>query len=643
MNLKVKELEAKLPTVEEGEEKVDILNELAWELWTADTPRAIEFTLAGLELAQTLQYEKGLAYARLNEGVIYWQTDVDKAIPNFLDALQWFEKAGDKTGEANTLGLMGIIYWSFGDFERGFDLAIKGLELFKEVQDLTGEGWAYNTLGGFHYDLKDYSQTLSYFQCGLEIFKKIKNRVGQARALNGIGNAYHFMGEYDKALEYQRKSLRILRQIDHKMSESRTLNDIGLIYGSLENYKKALEYHRKSLKMRQELNYPAGESTTLMDLGDIYLKQGKHNEAIEAVNKALLLSKQMKGKPKIARSHSLLARIYEEKGDFKKALIHYKRYHAIEEEVFHEDSDQKLKKMKTAYQIEASQKEAEIYRLRNVELKEKNDQLEQIIQQLNATQAQLLQSGKMAALGSLVAGLVHEINTPIGTIKSSADVIDRVAGRLENGLKAGGLPEEPASQLRDMLQFLQQNNQNSKTATERILKILQSLKNFSRLDEAKFQKASIHEGLESTLTLIEHEIKEKIKVVKEYDQLPQIYFYPDQLNQVFMNLLLNAVQATAGGGSITIKTYSENGQACIKISDTGRGIPADKLERLFEPGFTSERSRVKMRTGLYTTYNIVSQHKGEISVESEIGRGTTFTVSLPMNLNELVASANGAN
>jgi signal transduction histidine kinase len=124
-------------------------------------------------------------------------------------------------------------------------------------------------------------------------------------------------------------------------------------------------------------------------------------------------------------------------------------------------------------------------------------------------------------------------------------------------------------------------------------------------------------------------------VKKDYGDVPEIFAYSNELNQVFMNLLLNAIQATPAGGTITIKTYKTyvaNGNVFIQISDTGTGIPEEKLSKLFEPGFTTDKTRVKMTTGLYTTFNIVNKHRGAIDVESEVGKGSTFTIQIPENL-----------
>jgi signal transduction histidine kinase len=240
----------------------------------------------------------------------------------------------------------------------------------------------------------------------------------------------------------------------------------------------------------------------------------------------------------------------------------------------------------------------------------------------------------MAALGKLVAGVAHELNTPIGTINSTADVSSRSVRKIADLLESSRTFDEikNSKQLEKSLDILQSNSPVTLTACERINKIVSSLKNFARLDEAEFQKADIHEGLDSTLTLIEPDFKGRISVVKEYGDVPQVACYPGELNQVFMNLLTNAVQAIKGKGTIAIKTFLESDNIHVQISDTGMGIPPEQLGTLFDPGFAKRGLRVKAGLGLFSSYNIVQKHHGQIDVESEAGKGSTFTVVLPTNL-----------
>jgi signal transduction histidine kinase len=174
-------------------------------------------------------------------------------------------------------------------------------------------------------------------------------------------------------------------------------------------------------------------------------------------------------------------------------------------------------------------------------------------------------------------------------------------------------------------------------AAERITKIIQSLKSFVRMDEASYQVACIHEGMESTLTLLEYETKDRITIMRDYGNIPGIYCNPSELNQVFMHLLTNAVQAIKGKGTISIRTSVKNGKVYVHISDTGIGILPDQKQNIFEPSFTKDGSRVKAGLGLFTSYNIVRNHGGHIEVKSEIGQGSTFTIILPMDLDKKIS------
>lgn len=192
--------------------------------------------------------------------------------------------------------------------------------------------------------------------------------------------------------------------------------------------------------------------------------------------------------------------------------------------------------------------------------------------------------------------------------------------------------------LEKLLDSLMTNNKVVSEANERISKIVRSLKSFSNLDEATFQKADIHEGLDSTITLLEAELNSKIKIIKRYGELRPIACYPGDLNQVFLNLLTNSIEAIKKEGEIIVQTSFEEQHICIKISDTGIGIPKGKIKTLFDPGFAYNRTRVKAGMGLFISQSIIQKHKGKITVTSEVNKGTTFTIVLPYGLENSVES-----
>lgn len=253
------------------------------------------------------------------------------------------------------------------------------------------------------------------------------------------------------------------------------------------------------------------------------------------------------------------------------------------------------------------------------ELEDKNHMLETVNHELRETQAQLVQSAKMAAMGELVAGVAHEINTPLGAIKSTADVVDRLLARMGSGDDEGAA----VSQARELLGI-------SQSAVTRIVDIVRDLRNFARLDEAELQDADLHAGIESTLNLMRHETGDRIEIVRRFSELPRVRCYPNRMNQVFMNLLKNAVDAIEDRGTVTISTRLDGERVRLSFADTGQGIPPEHLERVFDPGFTTRGVGVGTGLGLSICARIMEAHGGHISVESAVGKGTTFHLELPL-------------
>jgi two-component system NtrC family sensor kinase len=232
----------------------------------------------------------------------------------------------------------------------------------------------------------------------------------------------------------------------------------------------------------------------------------------------------------------------------------------------------------------------------------------------------------------LVAGVAHEINTPVGSINSNSDVMIRAIDKLRHALEDAPPEVKDSAELKRTVEVLEGLGKVNKTACERIVKIVRSLRNFARLDEAERKMANLHEGLESTLTLVHHEIKNRIEVVRNYGNIPEMECFPDQLNQVFMNILVNAAHAIEGDGKITISTRSDGKDVTLTFSDTGKGIRPENLSKIFDPGFTTKGVGVGSGLGLAICYKIVREHGGRIQVSSEPGQGSTFTITLPIEV-----------
>jgi signal transduction histidine kinase len=264
-------------------------------------------------------------------------------------------------------------------------------------------------------------------------------------------------------------------------------------------------------------------------------------------------------------------------------------------------------------------------------LQEQNTDLENAMAQLKATQEQLLMKEKMASLGQLVAGVSHEINNPLGAVNSAVDLSKRSVDKLESALAECTSIEElkAAKDVPNVLGILKNSLGVMNAAGERIQSIGKSLKSFARLDEAEYQVVDVVEGIDSTLTLLVSEFGDRITVRKEYGETPCLCCYAGELNQAFFNILKNASEAIEASGTVRIKTHTEDDRVCIEISDTGRGIPPERLKTIFDFGFTAGSTRIKMASGLSVVYNVVRKHDGEVKIDSEVGKGTSVSIILP--------------
>lgn len=267
------------------------------------------------------------------------------------------------------------------------------------------------------------------------------------------------------------------------------------------------------------------------------------------------------------------------------------------------------------------------------DMKKVLEDLERANRELRETQLKLIQADKMASLGMLVAGIAHEINTPIGAVSSMHDTLFRTIDKLKEIIETYcPRGHESYEQAESSLKVIEDSKRVIKPGTDRVINIVRRLRSFARLDEAILKTVDIHEGLEDTLTLIHHELKHNITVTKNYGEVPPIACFPGQLNQVFLNILINAKQAIRGEGAITISTYVADGKVHIAIRDNGIGIPKEQLTKIFDPGFTTKGVGVGTGLGLSICYQIIQDHLGEIKVESEVGKGSTFTIILPADL-----------
>ncbi|HEX6834507.1 MAG TPA: ATP-binding protein [Rudaea sp.] len=283
---------------------------------------------------------------------------------------------------------------------------------------------------------------------------------------------------------------------------------------------------------------------------------------------------------------------------------------------------------------------------RGRELQSRNTELEAANAKIRGTQEQLIQTEKLASIGQLAAGVAHEINNPMGYVHSNLETLVTYSQHLLALVEAydhelhKAAREESLAEIREMrrrfdFEFLRtdlpQLLAESREGAERVRKIIQDLKDFSRSDASNaWVTVDLHRGLDSTLNIVWNELKYKARIVKNYDELPPVRCIPSELNQVFLNVLVNAGQAIEHNGIITISTMVEGDYVVVAIGDDGVGIPEAMLPRIFDPFFTTKPVGKGTGLGLSISYGIIKKHGGSIEVSSASGQGTLFRILLPI-------------
>lgn len=293
------------------------------------------------------------------------------------------------------------------------------------------------------------------------------------------------------------------------------------------------------------------------------------------------------------------------------------------------------------------------YAKANDSLKLRTNQLRTALNTIKTSQTQLIQSEKMSSLGQMVAGVSHEINTPLGYVTSNVGIVSNHVTRLgelarkyKNVFQLLQMPESNASEIArelsevsrlsgqvdadDLSQEAVKLLEDSNYGLQQISAIVRNLRDFSRLDRDPVENYSVNDGLESSLMIARNLLKDKVEIIKDYGDVPDFRCSPSQINQVFLNLITNSVQAIEGSGQLRLQTRVNEGRVEVIFQDNGEGIPENVIKKIFDPFFTTKKVGEGTGLGLSIVYRIVKQHGGKIAVSSVPGKGTRFTISLPV-------------
>ncbi len=591
-------------------EHIDALNDLAFELRFQQVSRASDLASQARERAIAAGYKRGQAYAaRTMAMTSVAQQGMRVPFELLEEAKRLFDEEGDDAGRAGARDGLATVYEVMGDFPAALSCALEALEIARAIGDPARQGYALSSAGGILAATGDVDGGVERLREGLELFEGAGHLTGIGRICMRLSSVLNGAGRPEQAWAYATRCLEVGRQADNRFLVADGLGAQGeaaLLRGDSEQAEALLRQAMEAFppEARESFSY-----RTQLRLGDLLLQRGALQEAEQELRDALTRIDVLGVSPADAASaHELLSQVREQQGALAEALAHSREVQRLREEAAQLEARDRVAQVEARAEIEAAKKDAEIHRLRFVEL--------------HAMQSQLVEAEKMALLGKLAAGTAHELNNPLGALRGSLGVLQSAVERLA----AAGEGERGARIQRAVGASLQTSEQ----AIARIAEIVESFKRFTQLDQAEERRFNVVEGLEAALALIEPTVPEGVTLERQLRPVPDIHGGPRELNHAFMTILQNAVQAIDGPGSVRVATAHADGRVLVRISDTGRGMDAQELAALFDVGFSESGARTKMRLGLSAAYAAVKAHGGTLEYESEPGAGTVATVGVPV-------------
>lgn len=613
------ELEARLKALSaddpaQQQERIDGLNELAWALRFDDTPRANALASEARELAQSRGYKLGQARACR---VLGMTTSSEQTLTDVIrfaeEAKTLFDEVGEPEGMAASRDFLATIYEYVGDHSLGMEHAVEALRLAREIGHAVRQGYALSNIGGILAKSGDVDGALERLMEALALFETTDEHSGTTRICQRLSEINRTRGDLEAAERYARRALHIAQTAGSEDDEASMLAELGEVEKERGNWSEAESLLRRTIDFYSDDDPGAVSALSpRLTLAGLLMKRGELDQA-EDILRAALAHLHRFGLPvpaSEADAHKALAAICEQKGQLEKANSHLREVIEMRERAADKEMRNKLAQYEAKAEMQAARQDAEIHRLKYVELAQ--------------MQAKLVQAEKMAQLGTFAAGTTHELNTPLGVLRSNLNLIATAATRLSDLV-----PAEERTKAEKLVAAINSCGTTSTSALERISGVAERFKRFTSLDLAEKRVFNVVEGLQSAIELLRPEIPTGIHLESDLQPVPDIEGWPAQLNQTFMTVLLNATEAIESEGRVCAETRLDGDWVVVRISDTGRGMSDSERAHLFDVGWSAEGKRTKMRLGLSAAHATVQHHGGVIDVASSLGQGTVFTLRFP--------------
>jgi len=624
-------------------DEIDSLNEKAWAEKYTDVRASKDAAYHALNWAQEVGYKKGQAYALRTIGACRWLlAEYELGIKDTEQSLCLFEELNDSFGLAHALNVLGNINEKKGEYAQALDFFTKSLAIREEIGDYQGAATSLNNIGNVYFSFGRLADALDCYLKSLSFHEEVKDLMGVSRSLNNVGNIYGRLGEHNKALEALTRSFEIKREIGDKLNvgkvllnmgdayvsrgslgralefytqslessresgdritQTTALGSIGQLYQKLGDYEKAFDFHVNQLESAKEIGVRFNEVEALINLGSVHTKRKEFDEAFKCLDQALMITDELRANELTQRIHKTLSEAYEAKGDFILALHHHKLFHQTFRRVFGEETEQKVKSLSVQFEIEKAQNEAEIHRLRNVELAQANEAL-------------LLANRFKTELLHIAA---HDLKNPLQSILGFSDLImNEVA---------------PESDIHEMSKDIYDSSQ-------RMFELIKAILEEAELESGQLELDKKHASIEVIARQAVNQNQSQAslkgqKILFSSDTGCFAFVDPKRLLEAFDNLISNAVKYSPKDATIKVNVKHEKAHVRFEVKDEGPGLTDEDKRKLFQKfqrlSASPTGGETSTRLGLSITKLLVENHNGTIRAESELGKGSTFIIEIPV-------------
>lgn len=588
------------------------------------------------------------------------------------------KKINYKRGLCDTYRLMGIYYECRAEYDKAIEWHLKNLQLSEELNDNESKLSALSDLSAqFHY-LQQYDKAKYYVKKAITLSEQIPTKPKRVSSFYlNLGIFYRETQQPDSAFISYKKSLAIKRKIQDSTGIANVNINISTLLIDQKKYDEAQPYLNENVKYRLRKKDEVNLWFDYFNLSRIYLGKRQFTMSQKYLEDALSIAKKIHSKQKEQESYVLYMSLYQEKGDYKNALEMSQKSQKIQSEIINVETTKSVAELQEKYEADKreqqnkllaaeletqkwqkqtaaiiavgvtllallvgmawwqNRKKNHLLSRKNAELEVQKARLENTLQRLHQMREQLMLSEKMASVGQLTAGIAHEINNPISFVANNVQALKMDLAEMMELLPPEQLQNPAFVELHQEIQTLMASVERG---VDRTRDIVQGLRIFARHEEGEFTKVDLHQCIDAALTLLSFEIRDRCQITKRYGTIPLINGLSGKLNQVFLNILTNAVQAvlsahpeaTPPTGLIEIITLKAINWVEVRITDNGSGMDEATRKRIFEPFFSTKPVGEGTGLGMAICYSIIEQHRGTIKVLSEKGQGTTIVIALPI-------------